>query len=206
MVHVDGGTYQWGGSPTDAGTRLTLREFWIDRTEVTLAQYARCVKARKCTEPNADWKACNWAERETRGDHPVNCVSWDQASSFCLWMKRRMPSEEQWELAARGTGGRLFPWKDASAAGRICTGAGPCAAGRHELDRSPYGVMDMGANLREWTSSPTVTADQKPARIVRGGGWRTEEGVKVSVLERTFLEVMDSAQDLGFRCSTDIEP
>ncbi len=210
MMHVPAGTFQLGGSPTAPGDKMTLREFWIDRTEVTVAHYAACVKARKCTEPNADWKSCNWPLRDSRGDHPVNCVSWDQASSFCRWVKKQLPSEEQWEMAARGADGRLFPWKDGDPAGKICANkddGGTCPVGTHAFDRSPFGLLDMGASVREWTSTPTITADAKPARMFRGGGWKIEDGApKVSVLERSFLMLEDSAPDLGFRCSTDLAP
>lgn len=214
MIHVQGGTFQLGAGPTAAGHKMALREFWIDQTEVTVAQYATCVKAGKCTEPANDWKTCNWAERESRGNHPVNCVNWQQASSYCLWAKKQLPSEEQWEFAARGTDGRLFVWKDETdVTGKIClkpgTDGGTCPVASYPLDRSLYGVMDLAANVKEWTSTDTITPDRKPARLIRGGSWsHTAEAPspRVGVLERDFLTLEEYAADIGFRCSADVAP
>lgn len=185
---------------------MKLQSFRIDRTEVTVAQYAECVTKGKCTEPGTDWKTCNWASRAARADHPINCVSWEQANRFCGWMNKQLPSEEQWEMAGRGTDGRQFPWKDGDAAGKACVKndaeAGTCKAGSNEMDRSPSGVLDMAANVKEWTTASERMPDGVLMNVYRGGAWQPGEGgaAKVSLLERGSRPPIEYGPELGFRC------
>ena len=90
------------------GRRTQLEAFRIDRTEVRISEYRRCVDAGGCEAP-ATGGGCNWGD-PARGDHPVNCIAWEQASSFCEWVGKRLPTEREWEKAARGTDGRTYPW------------------------------------------------------------------------------------------------
>lgn len=207
MVKVPAGVLEFKPAGAPDGQRLNLGEFRIDRTEVTVAQYAACVERGQCTAPATDWKTCNWAARDTRGNHPVNCVSWDQASQFCMWMNKQLPSEEQWEMAARGTDGREYPWKDGDFAGKVCVKAeaegGTCPAGSYAMDRSPSGVMDMAANVKEWTMKSETMPDRSVARVYRGGSWQTAgDGPRVKVTERGSRLASEFGPELGFRCVT----
>ena len=85
-------------------------EFWIDRTEVTVAAYGMCVDAGSCEIPDTSLPHCNWKDRVGKADHPINCVGWAWAGGYCAFVGKRLCSEAEWERAARGDDGRLFPW------------------------------------------------------------------------------------------------
>ncbi|MCX5866749.1 MAG: SUMF1/EgtB/PvdO family nonheme iron enzyme [Proteobacteria bacterium] len=149
--------------------RVWLDAYYIDKFEVTLDHYARCARAGKCPEPGKVGY-CNWGQ-PGKGDHPVNCVDWNQAGAYCEWTGKRLPTEAEWEKAARGTEGRIYPWgnefdchrgnfddeKDRDPelipGGPDCDGYKTTApVGRFSAGASPYGVMDMAGNVWEWVS------------------------------------------------------
>jgi formylglycine-generating enzyme required for sulfatase activity len=183
MVRVPGGTFAMG-SPDGLGEddehprhAVTVAAFCIDRTEVTVRAYEACVAANRCTAPHrAISPYCNHADR---GDHPVNCVDWNQAVAYCAWVRKRLPGEAEWEYAARGDDGRLYPWGNEPPGATRLNGCGlECVAfGKRVLGRewpamydaddgwvttapvgsfpagaSPFGVLDMAGNVWEWTA------------------------------------------------------
>ena len=188
MVHVAGGTFLMG-SPTGRGSyheypqhQVTLTGYCIDKTEVTVAAYMQCVASGKCTaaqEPSAEGfdSLCN-GTRADRQNHPVNCVDWNQAAAYCAWAKKRLPSEAEWEYAARGSEGRTYPWgNEAPSAKRLNACGSECRAlgkrqgkdwaviyedsdgweatapvGSFQRGASPFGVLDMAGNVWEWTA------------------------------------------------------
>ena len=98
--------------------------FWLDKHEVTVAAYQRCVEAEQCSARGLEMPydyaerpsaagACNW-NKAGRSAHPVNCVNWEQAQAYCGWAGKRLPSEAEWEKGARGTDGRKYPWGNMS--------------------------------------------------------------------------------------------
>ncbi len=130
-----------------ASPQLTayLDTFKIDKLEVTHAHYAACIDAGVCPRP---------IEFDPqRADYPIY-VSYDEAQTYCRWAGKRLPTEAEWEKAARGTDGRLFPWGDEWEADRVALEISP--VGSHPQDSSPYGVLDMAGNIGEWTQSPLV--------------------------------------------------
>ncbi|MBN2497907.1 MAG: formylglycine-generating enzyme family protein [Deltaproteobacteria bacterium] len=168
------------------GRMVYLQAFSIERAEVSVAQYAACVAAGACSarglslprhfaEDRADvMDQCNWAQ-PGREMHPVNCISWPQARSYCRFLSRRLPSEAEWERAARGIDGRLFPWgaepatRDPACARANLGDRQLLRAGfeRHEPScddghvmtapvgsfprgASPCGALDMAGNVWEW--------------------------------------------------------
>ena len=177
------------GSPAGMGEddehpqhKVTLTSYCIDRTEVTVAAYTRCVAGGKCTATREAAKddfdsLCNHT-RTDRQDHPVNCIDWNQATEYCAWAKKRLPSEAEWEYAARGRDGRSYPWgnqapsaKRLNACGLECRALGKrlgldwkvmyddsdsweatAAAGSFPGDTSAFGALDMAGNVWEWTA------------------------------------------------------
>lgn len=183
MVTIPAGSFTLGaddGPPRERPAhRVEVAAFELDRTEVTVAAYQACVRKGVCTASVPNDEQCN-ADRPGTLDHPINCVSWGQASTYCSWVGKRLPTEEEWEYAARGAQGRLYPWgNDASDAAGICWARGPqgvcaydpapgcgdaadgksraalgsCVVGIHPRDTSPFGVLDMLGNVEEWTAS-----------------------------------------------------
>lgn len=161
---------------------IHLDDFYIDRTEVTVASYRACVVAGECSAPLINTRSCpedlgTWA-REDQAQYPVNCVSWSQAQQYCQWAGKRLPTEAEWEKVARGTDGRRFPWGN-TPPGRISSKfanvaerstqqkfewitswvegvddgfTGVAPVGQFTQGQSPYGVLDMSGNVEEWTS------------------------------------------------------
>lgn len=189
LVRVPAGPFIFGEELTDT---LELPTFHIGRAPVTNAQYLRFLEANPdypapfLDEPEAD--RFNW-DRETRrypagrGDHPVVLVSWEDALVYCRWAGFRLPSEEEWEKAARGVDGRRYPWGDRDVDPRTAN------YGRHPGETtpvesysphsdSPFGVADAAGNVWEWTASwfDLGGADDRHAeRVLRGGAWDSEE-------------------------------
>jgi formylglycine-generating enzyme required for sulfatase activity len=214
LVEVPGGEFLYGcNQALDAdcledekpGRQVLLPAFRIDRTEVRVNEFADCVRAGACSEPlTGQW--CNWGVAG-RGDHPVNCVDWEQARGYCHWVGKRLPTEHEWEKAARGTDGRRFPWgnDDATCALAVMVGEGADGCGERSTwpvasraaGRSPFGLFDMGGNVLEWTAD--VHEDDDAARVTRGGSWRSF-ALPVRVSYREPIDARSREGRIGFRC------
>jgi formylglycine-generating enzyme required for sulfatase activity len=195
-VRIENGTFMMGSPESEGDTnehpqiRVRLSAYCIDRTEVTVAAYRECVSAGICPSPpttvnypgyNASdvqyWSQhCN-ATRTDREDHPVNCVDWNHANTYCRWQGGRLPTEAEWEFAARGSDGRRYPWGNQAPDATRLNACGPecqtairrsgreqgvmfdqgdnfpstSPVGSFPRGASPYGVMDMAGNVWEWT-------------------------------------------------------
>jgi formylglycine-generating enzyme required for sulfatase activity len=173
------------------GRRVQVSAFQIDKTEVTVSAYRRCVQAGACSAP-ATGGSCNWGQ-EGRGQHPVNCIDWEQARTYCTWAGKRLPTEAEWEKAARGTDGRKYAWgnRGYGAAGLVANIADEAAkrqypdwtvadgyndgfvetapVGSFPAGASPYGAVDMIGNVWEWTAD--WDGSGRTSRVVRGGSW-----------------------------------
>jgi len=190
MVLVPAGEFYYGCNESvdteckdeeKPGKRITLPAFVIDETEVTVSAYSACVRAGACTNPNTKGY-CNW-ERSGRDDDPINCVDWHQAKAYCEWAAKRLPTEQEWEKAARGTDGRKYPWgNEYASCARAVMDEGPDGCGRRSTwpvgskpsGASPYGALDMMGNVWEWTSS--WYSSEKKGRALRGGSWGIDPG------------------------------
>jgi formylglycine-generating enzyme required for sulfatase activity len=179
-----------------------LRAFRIDRTEITREMYARCVAARRCKAPPIDLRA--------EPTLPVTMVSWHDARAYCAFSRARLPTEDEWEKAARGTDGRDFPWGPAADCQRgnwgNFEGEGPCAGtnpgrpvpvGQYPAGASPYGALDLGGNVWEWVE--TAYQDEPGRRLVRGGSC-CSYFVEPRAANRNAWAPDHRDGDLGFRC------
>ena len=218
MVKIAVGNFRFGEEKgVEPGIPTKVAGFWIDKTEVTVHDYAACVASGQCTPPHNRWDTCNWPKRDQRGQHPINCVDWTQANAFCSSMDKRLSTEQEWEFAARGSDGRLYPWGEAAPKGQVCLkhgaseGArkeedGTCPVSQFAGDISPFRVLGMAGNVKEWTSSVEMLSGKVAARVIRGGGWSADPLSPlptVRVLEREYLMPSEFASDLGFRCASD---
>jgi len=160
-------------------TKVTLPAFWIMQTEVTNAQYKLCVDAGKCTKPNNS----SWDKSEN-GNDPATQVDWHQARAYAAWVEGRLPTEAEWEKAACGTDGRVYPWGNAEPNEQRLNYnnnvGDTSAAGSYPAGASPYGALDMAGNVWEWTISQYLPYpyndgrenDEGDARrVARGGAW-----------------------------------
>ena len=187
---------------------VRIGEFALDATEVTVGDFACCVRAGRCAEPQSG-RSCNWGKAD-RAQHPVNCVDWHQARDYCGWVGARLPTEEEWEYAASGGDGRKYPWGNEEPQDSLCWrrrehGLGTCEVGVHAGDRSPFGVMDMAGNVKEWTASG-YSKDYSSARsptqfVIRGGSWGIELSSIIRVTLRDAAGENQSTVYTGIRCA-----
>lgn len=217
MVLIPAGEFDMGSTMAKNEQpvhRVRLSAFCIDRTEVTVAAYRAC-PTTACTEPRSIG-ACNWG-RSDREDHPINCVDRSQAQGFCRWRGSDLPTEAQWEYAARGTGGRLYAWGEDAPSSRACWSGvamrqGTCPAGAVEGDVSPFGVRDLGGNLTEWVrdlygpyGADTFTDPRGPATgadfVTRGGAWDDDVEARLRAARRDGNNPILQAYVFGFRCA-----
>jgi formylglycine-generating enzyme required for sulfatase activity len=185
MVYVPGGTFKMGregGDEFESPTHtVSVKPFFIDRTEVTNEEYQRFVSAEGHRAP-AHWPDGKFPEGQAK--FPVVNVSWDDAKAYARWANKRLPTEAEWEFAARGTDNRLYPWgdpwnQDYANAGREKNGS-LVAVGSFPTGASPFGAFDMCGNAWEWTASdyedypgrksPTALAGAG-LKVIRGGGY-----------------------------------
>jgi serine/threonine-protein kinase len=176
------------------GRSVSVDAFSIDRTEVTVAQYRDCVEAGRCTDP-ATTGSCNWGQAG-RDDHPVNCVDWSKAKAYCEWAGKRLPTEAEWEKAARGTDGRKYPWGNDWSASKANVGDdGTKPVGSYPSGASPYGAVDMAGNVWEWVSDKVGDG-----RGLRGGSWNNN--ARLARASNRFSYDPDTRSNyVGFRCA-----
>ncbi len=217
MVRIDGATLTLGttefGAELEDPFQVTVETYEIDRREVTVGAYAACVDAGGCAEPVnhapehtlALWRArwefsqqgCNWPLRSERGDHPMNCVNYGEAERYCAWAGKRLPTEAEWELAARGHDDRLYPWGAQPPTAQHANGCGPECVARAEASgqpgwqvlfqaedgwatTAPVGsytkgrtpgteIDDLAGNVAEWTSGQPCKYDGSKCRDKQEG-------------------------------------
>jgi formylglycine-generating enzyme required for sulfatase activity len=222
MVRIKAGKFLRGSA---AGTGLKdaqpqrwihIDTFDIDRNEVTVTQYSKCVQARRCA-PARCMKVSY--KVETRSDHPVVCVTWYQAKNFCQYVGKRLPTEAEWEKAARGTKGLEFPWGNQKASCKLANYRGchkpdsSMPVGQLAKGASPSGVLDMAGNVHEWVAdwhsgSYYATGPARnptgPSRgtdkVLRGGSF-VYGADELNTHGRTYIEPLKNTADVGIRCA-----
>ena len=178
FVRVAAGEFLYG----DDKKPVNLPEFWISKTPVTQAVYQRFIEAKQDYNVPNNWDKQKRTFPEGQSDHPVIYVSWYNAMDFCEWAGLALPTEEQWEKAARGTDGRVYPWGNNEPTNKLCNfnrrKGGTTAVGQYSPQGDgPYGCVDLSGDVWEWClnkyDNPDVTTiDYSDAgRVLRGGSW-----------------------------------
>lgn len=211
MVRVPAGRFALGGAGADgelAVRIVALEAFAIDETETTDEDYERCVSAGACRRAGRGPRCSATLIGKRR--RPVTCIDFHQARAYCAWAGKRLPTEEEWEAAARGEDGRLLPWlSDGSdVEHRVCAPSGEeetCEVGRFVDGKSPFGALDMAGNAAEWTSTLFVTpAAPGRALVTKSGSFRHPSDI-LAPRRRARLPGAQSP-DLGFRCVSSSRP
>jgi serine/threonine-protein kinase len=217
MAYVSGGEFMMGSDKGDEyekpAHKVTVKPFFMDIYEVTCEDYKKFIDATGHRAP-PDWNKGNFPKGAAR--KPVTSVNWDDAVAYAKWAKKRLPTEEEWEFAARGTDGRIYPWgnewKDGMAnADKV--NSGMVDVGIYK-GQSPFGIYDMIGNAWEWTSSdvkaypkgttPALESDDQ--KIIRGGYWGSTAGKgKATASFRGWYGARseDNYQNTSFRCVVD---
>lgn len=223
MVLIPAGEFMMG-SPPGVGEenehpqhRVRVSAFCMDRTEVTVAQFRKYwVDPHRATgpvgtveypsghrmevtdAPTEPWTVspCNWSvQHATKEQHPINCIDWATMQAYCVSRGGRLPTEAEWEYAARGTDGREYPWGPQAPGDQLCWSgvtarSGTCEVGVFPMGASPFGLQDMAGNVYEWVADAyrpdayhhhdaegfyerdaSGTPSSDTARVCRGGGW-----------------------------------
>lgn len=230
MVLVPAGKFVMGTLRGDLDERpvhsVYLDDYYIDKFEVTNALYELCVRAGVCKAPvkSDSYTRSSYYGNPAYDDYPVVYVDWNMAKTYCEWRGAHLPTEAQWEKAARGTDERIYPWdkgldcqKTNYTDRAACTG-GTTKVGSYESGKSPYGVYDMAGNVWEWVGdwySETYYKSSPPsnppgpdfgrARVGRGGSWTRTEGEIRSANRINYAPAYYNF-DLGFRCATSAGP
>jgi len=199
-----------------------LVSFYMDVYEVTNQAYKKCVEAGACNKPFLVSSSTHfdYFDNPEFANYPVITVTWRMAKSYCEWRGSRLPTEAEWEKAARGTDARLYPWGDnysCDFANMVIQGV-PCVGDTTEVGSyasgiSPYGIYDMAGNVGEWTSSvlkpyPYDANDGREGQtaaqtfhVVRGGGWYYIDETYSRTSKRNELPPNTHDPDIGFRCA-----
>jgi len=219
MLRLPGGRFTMGSAfaKNEHPRPMKLNPYWIDRTEVTVGDYRGCVEKGACARPARTAASCTY---DAGDPHlPVSCVHWRDADAFCRAAGKRLPSEAEWEFAARGQMSTPFPWggvpgctyavtmvnemPDRSCANR------PADVGTHPSGASMFGVQDLTGNVEEWTSDwymETVGNGPAPhsgsAHVLRGGGWLTTPKYSRTTT-RSWGSAVEAGPNVGFRCARD---
>jgi formylglycine-generating enzyme required for sulfatase activity len=201
---------------------MDLPAFYIDRFEITNTEYAKFLGATNRPRPFY-WQNGHYPAH--KADHPVVMVSWHDANEYCHWAGKRLPKESEWEKAARGTDGRIFPWGDhfdlnKSNSSQRWKSLGQrgdtMPVGSFPTGKSPYGLYDMAGNVWEWTDSwylphpgnthPTENYGHK-YRLAKGGSWKDCSfyrcGLSGPTFNRGFFVPDTKTSSFGFRCAKD---
>jgi len=229
MIKIPAGTFIRGTNERlpDEGPQhsLMVKAFYIDKFEVTNLQYLRFIKSdgrRPMPEHFVDGKI-----PKGKVDHPVTYVSWCDAKAYCAWAGKRLPSDIEWEKAARGTDGRTYPWGDEFSIDKANSPVrwtnlkligDTTPVGAFEQGKSEYGVYDMSGNVWEWTASryqayPGNTRKSENYggnyRTLKGGSWWDcsfyQCGISAPVYNRSFFHPKTKNNSFGFRCAKDAE-
>lgn len=212
MVHVPPSCFMMGRTHGAANEQpehqICIEEpFWLDQKEVTRGMYNECVEAGVCTPARP-------SEFATRDTQPVIRVTWFQAQTYCEWRGARLPNEAEWEYAARGPDGLMYPWGDTYLARYVVASAfAPADVGSIPSGASWVGALDMSGNVAEWVTTiyqdyPYNPNDGREAlddllslRVIRGGSFADMNAVDLDTTGRVPVDPNAALATIGFRCA-----
>lgn len=201
---------------------VTLLAYKIGKYEVTVGEYQQCVTNGACNNgdyahyyTNTDYSGCNYGV-ESKRNHPMQCVTWYGAKAYCEWIGGRLPTETEWEKAARGTDGRKYPWGNTEPTSdkAVYSVSNTMDVGSKPAGVSPYGAYDMAGNVWEWVndwyapdyyaSSPTnnpAGPETGDDRVLRGGSWFWAYDYYLRTSHRYYDHPGFWDGNCGFRCA-----
>jgi formylglycine-generating enzyme required for sulfatase activity len=220
-VLISGGQFRMGDGENSPLRDAYVDSFYLDSLEVTVSRYARFLAATGSQSAPDYWDE---AKLPRDADLPVVGVDWNDADAYCKWAGKRLPTEAEWEKAARGKEARLFPWGAAQPtveravfgrSGEHPYQQGVAQAGTHVAGRSPEGVADLAGNVSEWMSDWYTDTflvgnavnprgpDTGTGRVIRGGGW-DDPAQRLQSALRFYASPDTRADDIGFRCARNL--
>ena len=225
LVHVPAGEFTMGSDNGASNEKpvhqVTLDAFWIDKTEVTVRMYSLCVQAGVCNEPisKESYTHSSYYGNAEFDNYPVIYVDWNMAKTYCEWVERRLPTEAEWEKAARGTDARTYPWGNDAPNNNLLnylSAVGDTTeVGKYSDGTSPYGVLDMAGNVWEWVADwydvypgGDPNADSyfgQKSRVLRGGSWDSSGTDARSAIRYGYFPAF-AYNYIGFRCAMDATP
>jgi len=230
-VQIAAGNFTAGSTDSSHGRadpvhKVTLSTFSIDKYEVSVEEYDKCVKSGICSKPQGVEYGCNYPNAKRRA-HPMNCVTWNEAQTFCDWRGMRLPTEAEWEYAARGAKSSVYPWGDTPPTCKTAAmtyssndpkspscGGNTSVIGSHGDGKSPFGVHDLAGNVEEWIwdeygyYKPNVSEMTEPGgpingtdHVVKGGAYDLAGAKVFAAARRISAEPGARHVWLGFRCA-----
>jgi hypothetical protein len=190
MAQIPGGTY-----PIAEDRAITVGDYWIDRFEVSNEAFAEYLTDTGLPLPRY-WTDLNIPDQ--MADHPVRVVPWDQAQAYCDWAGKRLPTEAEWEVAARGMDALQYPWGEEASALTLPS-SGTYAIGSIPANRSSFGAFDMAGNVWEWVGEPYLPVNEDQ-RVLRGGANNFQNDLTYRLIGEPDASSM--INDSGFRCAS----
>jgi formylglycine-generating enzyme required for sulfatase activity len=225
MVLIPSGEFVMGSSAASderPAHRVHLDSYYIDALEVTNSRYAKFLETVTTQQTPHQWNTVTLTED---GDRPVIGVNWSDADAYCRWAEKRLPTEAEWEKAARGTDGRKYPWGDEEPREEMANFSQCCgwsgfgllaAVGTHQAGKSPYGVFDLAGNVWEWVADwyephyYKTSPDRNPTgpatgrdKVMRGGSWSNRASdLRASIRDKVAPTYRNYS--IGFRCASSV--
>jgi formylglycine-generating enzyme required for sulfatase activity len=222
-VLIPAGSFVMGDDENSPRRDIYLDAFYMDKYEVTVSRYAKFLKSTGNVGAPEEWET---VDLQNGAELPVVGVDWHDADSYCRWAGKRLPTESEWEKAARGSDERKYPWgNDVPTPEHAIFGKpyqnpvykdGVAAVGRHSKGTSPFGIHDLSGNVSEWVADWFAEgfsradvrnpkgAEKGTVKAIRGGGWY-DPPERLIIAKRWYANPDQRSDDLGFRCASDVK-